>query len=43
MFVIDANKEELAIKEANVAGHSGRRDPRFERLARRHRLPGSGE
>jgi hypothetical protein len=42
MFVIDANKEELAIKEANVLGIPGRRDPRFERLARWHRVPGSG-
>ena len=29
MFVIDTNKEEIAIKEANVARHPGRRDPRL--------------
>ena len=43
MFVIDANKEELAIKEANVLGIPVDRHPRFERFARWHRIPGSGE
>jgi hypothetical protein len=43
MFVIDANKEELAIKEANVLGIPVDCHSRFERLARRHRIPGSGE
>ena len=43
MFVVDTNKEELAIKEANVARHPGRRDPRFEQRPERHRLPGPGQ
>ena len=38
MFVVDTNKEELAIKEANVARHSGRRDPRFEQRPERASL-----
>ena len=43
MFVIDANKEELAIKEANVLGIPVVADPRFQRQPAGHRLPGPGQ
>ena len=42
MFVIDANKEELAIKEANTLGIPVV-DPGFERQPRRDRFPGAGQ
>ena len=43
MFVIDTNKEELAIKEANVLGIPVVAILDFEQRPERHRLPGSGQ
>ena len=43
MFVIDANKEELAIKEANVLGIPVVAILDFERQPAGHRLPGPGQ
>jgi len=43
MFVVDTNKEELAIKEANVLGIPVVASPRFEQRPERHRLPGPGQ
>jgi small subunit ribosomal protein S2 len=42
MFVIDSNKEELAIKEANVLGIPVVAVPRFELESAGHRLPVPG-
>ena len=43
IFVIDVNKEELAIKEAADARHPGHRHPRHQHRPERHRLPGAGQ
>jgi small subunit ribosomal protein S2 len=43
IFIIDANKEELAIKEANVLGIPGGRDPRYQCQPAGDRVPGAGE
>ena len=39
LFVIDTNKESIAIKEAQEARHSDRGDRRHQLRSRRHRLP----
>ena len=38
LFVIDTNKEAIAVAGGEQAAHPGRRDPRFELVAGRHRL-----
>ncbi len=40
-FVIDTNKEKIAIDEARPTGHSGRGGAGFELRSGRHHLPGS--
>ena len=42
IFVIDTNKEQLAIKEAEVGWHPGRRDRRHQLRPGRHHLPDPG-
>ena len=43
MFVVDTNKEELAIKEANVLGIPVVAILEFEQRSERHRVPGPGQ
>ena len=43
LFVIDTNKESIAIAEARKLGHSGRGDPGFQLRSRRHRLSDPGQ
>ena len=43
LFVIDTNKEAIAVEEANKLKHPGRRDPRHQLLAGRHRLSDPGQ
>ena len=43
LFVIDTNKEDIAIKEARRLEHSGRRDRRHQLRSGRHHLRGAGQ
>ena len=43
LFVIDTNKEAIAIAEARKLRHPGRGDPRLQLRSRRHRLPDPGQ
>ena len=43
LFVIDTNKEAIAVARGEHAAHPGRRDPRFELVAGRDRLSDPGE
>ncbi len=43
LFVIDTNKEDIAIKEARRLEHSGRGDRRHQLRSERHHLRGAGQ
>ena len=43
LFVIDTNKEKIAIEEANRLKHPGRGDRRFELRPRQHHLSDPGQ